>query len=52
MLNFITSSMLNYRHSFVWNYPSVSLSEHCMAVLASIIQEVNKDGIKVHDMLP
>ncbi|XP_059232403.1 E3 ubiquitin-protein ligase UBR4 isoform X2 [Mustela nigripes] len=46
ILNFITSSMLNSRNNFIRNYLSVSLSEHHMATLASIIKEVDKDGLK------
>ncbi|XP_044852020.1 E3 ubiquitin-protein ligase UBR4 isoform X3 [Mauremys mutica] len=46
ILNFITSSMLNSRNNFIRNYLSVSLSEQHMATLASIIKEVDKDGLK------
>lgn len=38
--------MLNSRNNFIRNYLSVSLSEHHMATLASIIKEVDKDGLK------
>ncbi|XP_068018818.1 LOW QUALITY PROTEIN: E3 ubiquitin-protein ligase UBR4 [Melanerpes formicivorus] len=46
ILNFLTSSMLNSRNNFIRNYLSVSLSEQHMATLASIIKEVDKDGLK------
>lgn len=46
ILNFITTSMLNSRNNFIRNYLSVSLSEQHMATLASIIKEVDKDGLK------
>ena len=46
ILNFITTSMLNSRNSFIRSYLSASLSEHHMATLASIIKEVDKDGLK------
>ncbi|XP_044524637.1 E3 ubiquitin-protein ligase UBR4 [Gracilinanus agilis] len=46
ILNFITSSMLNSRNNFIRNYLSVSLSEQHMGTLASIIKEVDKDGLK------
>ncbi|KAG8431951.1 hypothetical protein GDO86_019058 [Hymenochirus boettgeri] len=45
-LNFITSCMLNSRSNFVRNYLSVSLTEPHMATLASIIKDVDKDGLK------
>ena len=38
--------MLNSRNSFIRSYLSASLSEHHMATLASIIMEVDKDGLK------
>ena len=38
--------MLNSRNNFIRNYLSVSLSEQHMATLASIIKEVDKDGLK------
>jgi E3 ubiquitin-protein ligase UBR4 len=38
--------MLNSRNSFIRSYLSASLSEHHMATLASIIKEVDKDGLK------
>ncbi|XP_064423992.1 E3 ubiquitin-protein ligase UBR4 [Latimeria chalumnae] len=46
ILNFITSSMLNSRNNFIRNYLSVSLTEQHMATLASIIKDVDKDGLK------
>ncbi|XP_069467171.1 E3 ubiquitin-protein ligase UBR4 isoform X2 [Ambystoma mexicanum] len=46
ILNFITSSMLNARSNFIRNYLSVSLTEQHMATLASIIKDVDKDGLK------
>ncbi|XP_064028194.1 E3 ubiquitin-protein ligase UBR4 isoform X5 [Pogoniulus pusillus] len=46
ILNFLTSSMLNSRNNFIRNYLSVSLTEQHMATLASIIKEVDKDGLK------
>lgn len=52
--------MLNFYHlfhaellaQFCLKLSKCNPSEHGMAVLASIIQEVNKDGLKVHDTLP
>lgn len=46
ILNFLTSSMLDSRNNFIRNYLSVSLTEQHMATLASIIKEVDKDGLK------
>ncbi|KAJ7306604.1 hypothetical protein JRQ81_009996 [Phrynocephalus forsythii] len=46
ILTFVTSSMLDSRNNFIRNYLSVSLNEHHMATLASIIKEVDKDGLK------
>uniref|UniRef100_A0A8D2L812 Ubiquitin protein ligase E3 component n-recognin 4 n=1 Tax=Varanus komodoensis TaxID=61221 RepID=A0A8D2L812_VARKO len=46
ILNFMTSSMLGSRNNFIRNYVSVSLLEQHMATLASIIKEVDKDGLK------
>ncbi|KAM8927577.1 E3 ubiquitin-protein ligase UBR4 isoform 2-T2 [Pelodytes ibericus] len=45
-LNFITGCMLNSRSNFIRNYLSVSLTEQHMATLASIIKDVDKDGLK------
>ncbi|XP_063293132.1 E3 ubiquitin-protein ligase UBR4 isoform X8 [Pelobates fuscus] len=45
-LHFITSCMLNSRSNFIRNYLSVSLTEQHMATLASIIKDVDKDGLK------
>ncbi|XP_060541262.1 E3 ubiquitin-protein ligase UBR4 [Pantherophis guttatus] len=46
ILNFLTSSMLDSKNNFIRNYLSVSLTEQHMATLASIIKEVDKDGLK------
>ncbi|XP_063173479.1 E3 ubiquitin-protein ligase UBR4 [Candoia aspera] len=46
ILNFLTSSMLDSKTNFIRNYLSVSLTEQHMATLASIIKEVDKDGLK------
>ncbi|XP_070615566.1 E3 ubiquitin-protein ligase UBR4 isoform X3 [Erythrolamprus reginae] len=46
ILNFFTSSMLDSKNNFIRNYLSVSLTEQHMATLASIIKEVDKDGLK------
>ncbi|MEE6482208.1 hypothetical protein FKM82_013184 [Ascaphus truei] len=45
-LNFITGCMLNSRSNFIRNYLSVSLTEQHMATLASIVKDVDKDGLK------
>ncbi|XP_031761327.1 E3 ubiquitin-protein ligase UBR4 isoform X1 [Xenopus tropicalis] len=45
-LNFITGCMLNSRSNFIRNYLSVSLTEQHMATLASIIKDMDKDGLK------
>ncbi|KAG2458904.1 UBR4 ligase, partial [Polypterus senegalus] len=44
ILNFITTSMLKSRNNFIRNYLSVSITEQHMAMLASIIKDVDRDA--------